>query len=435
LYTPPASSDLPPAHALDQHNPKALKQVRRVPHGRAVAVGLPALASAVASYGLATYAALSLSRSGYAQYALFLATTSLVASVADLGVSVHLVTLFSRATGWPKGALQSHWEAQLLSYGGGVCAGLLVGGGLLALGSAKGIPIIVSGPAAASTGLFTFITAGLQATGAWEARAKAILAFSAVRVSSVAICLAVTRNAADAMVVYGLAGFAAILGPCRVVARKAHLLVEFGRPLLQRGLLVWRTAQPFAAAAIIGSVYSYVPMAVAATIGTSGQTATIGVALTWSAGASAILSIVMAILLPAGSDRSVPLREYLRSYAANAIPAVAVLSVGALLAPRALRIVFGSRYLASATPLQLLIVANIILLMGNPLLFLHYRTGRAGLLAMLDALQLAVTIGISLWLARGTFLPTGAALAVLVGVICSTIVGLFELRGPGAYSP
>lgn len=388
------------------------------------------ITAALMFFGITLLAARLLTKPDYGRFVFFLGTATLVSTLFDFGVSVRVVTARDeRLPGWREPGLTPYWSAQFLSYGLGGVACILVGFIPSVTMSFHVSPLIVAmaGMAGVSTGLAGFLLAVMQAESKWKTFASATVALGSLRL--VTTLLGILAGSASSAVGGYLAGswlgLAVLYWAWRELWRGTLGLSL--RVSVTQAWQVWVASRWYAMSGFVGATAAYVPLAFVGSVGDAADLAEFGLAWSLGSGTTLLLTSAMTVLLPNGSDPSVPLARYRRDAIDVVLPILGLIMLGAILSPALIPVLFGTMFIASVVPLETLLAASIVLLIANPVQFLHYRLERARFLTLVDSVTLGMTAFGVIALPSSLGIAEKAALAILAAALVSRIVGIIGL--------
>ncbi len=387
------------------------------------------VAAALATFLITLVAARAFPQRTFGVFAFFSGTATLVSAICDIGVSMRLITTYrsSNSGGWTDPTLRAYWSAQVLSYGGGAVLATMVAL-LTPLPSYLHAPpyvLVCAGVAGAAGGLFTFLSAGFTAQSLWGKLSVVTLIQVAVR-AAMTLPGILIRSLPAACAGYALGTCFAVPITLAVYRRQAGPGSDFAGLVVspREAVRVWKESRWYAVSGSLGPVAAYAPLAFADRLGDPVQLAYFGLAMTLSTAPALLLNSSMTVLLPGGSNPEVPWASYKRTIAEIVGPVLGMLVVVLVAAPIAIPFVFGDRYGGSVPPFQLMVIGTMVLVLANPLQFLHYRLGHARFLTLVDLVTLIATLVV---IPISENYMTGAAacaLGVMVAAFASRAVGL-----------
>jgi O-antigen/teichoic acid export membrane protein len=397
-------------------------------HALATTGGVSAVTTAL-TFGFTLLAARLLGPDDYGGVAFYLSVGTLVLTLADLGVSVRVVTRFDTSRqAWVDPPLTAFWSAQVYSYAIGAVVITAVAASLFdtSFGAAF-LTVVITG---ISLGILTFASAVFQAMQDWLVRAAIVLAGTVLRVGVAVAVLAGTRSPALTVGAYAVGAAAGVVVAVLLLRRRPASAELPSVPSWPEAIRTWWDSRWFAVAGGVGALWQFGPMAFTNLGGDRADQAVFGVAQTLgTGGAAVIVSVGMTTLLPHACDRRLGYRAYAHVYLRHVVPLLAALVVLAAAVPVALPWLFGDDYASAVTPTVVLMVAAAVLLVANPVQFLHYRRDRQRFLTAVDAVQLVAFAVAVVVLHRTTTwpIPTIAAAGVLASVVLSRAVGVGRL--------
>ena len=214
-----------------------------------------------------------------------------------------------------------------------------------------------------------------------------------------------------------------VLGKVIIVAAHTRLLAAIFKTRPIRGIIAaWREmigfSQWITVSFVVGAVQNYVPVILLSRAGSGGELARYNIGLALSGGFSLFLAAVMSVTMPEALKATTPAQR--ASYVKGVLPAALVFAALSIPiawfgAPLAAHIV-GKQFLAGIQVFRFLTIAQIFLVVTNPIQFLLYGMNRVKLCTAGDAL-IAILFCVAGAMLRDVMSAPGVALALL---LCQT---------------